>query len=141
MNMQDKHSTMVTDLAKPGKTILEQMSPNEAHMVHMVLGLAGEVGELVDAIKKPVVYRKVMDIQNVIEELGDIEFYIEGLRQALQITREETLEANYEKLMKKRYPNGYSDAAAIERADKLLDSTHSDKPLYGELPPGSESDA
>jgi NTP pyrophosphatase (non-canonical NTP hydrolase) len=139
-NIETQHSEMVTLLAKPGKTILEQMLANEAHMLHMVLGIAGEAGELIDAIKKHVMYRKVLDRGNVIEELGDIEFYMEGLRQSLQITREETLDHNYDKLMKKRYPNGYTDAAAINRADKALESTHSGEPLFGEVP-GSLSDA
>lgn len=42
---------------------------------------------------------------------------MEGLRQRLGITREETITGNIVKLGK-RYADGYSDKAAQERADK-----------------------
>ena len=75
-------------------------------------------GELLDAIKKFVVYNKELDIANVIEELGDLEFYMEGLRQCLRISREETLRENMVKLGKRYREAVYSDKAANERADK-----------------------
>ena len=59
----------------------------------------------------------IIDIDNIIEELGDLEFYMEGLRQLLGIYRPEVLKANLKKL-RERYPAGYSDSAAIDRADK-----------------------
>jgi len=114
--MANLHEDMVKDLVKPGGEILSMLVPSEVNMIHMSLGLAGEVGELVDAIKKSVIYQN-MDMENVIEELGDIEFYMEGLRQQLSISREQVLEANILKL-RKRYQNGYSDKAAQARADK-----------------------
>lgn len=81
-----------------------------------------EGGELFDAVKRWVFFDKPLDLENVKEEMGDIEFYLEGLRQNLGITREETLDANMNKLMKgdrPRYPGGvFSDAATIARADK-----------------------
>lgn len=132
--LEDQYADMVTELAKSGEVIRNQMTPNDAHMLHMVVGICGEAGELTDAIKKAVIYRKVLDRANVIEELGDIEFYLEGLRQALQITRTETLEDNFDKLKNKRYKNGYTDAAAINRDDKLLESKHSGEPIFGDVP-------
>jgi NTP pyrophosphatase (non-canonical NTP hydrolase) len=114
------YNQMVAKLAKPGADILASLSPEKCHLWHMATGIAGEAGELIDAIKKPVCYSKEVDRVNVIEELGDLEFYMEGLRQGLGITREETLEANKVKLLGKRYASGsYSDAAAIARADKV----------------------
>ena len=113
-----KHSEMVKALAKPGKDIVATLSPEGAHLLHMAVGVSGESGELLDTIKKAVVYNKPLDSENVIEELGDLEFYMEGLRQALGITREETLNANIAKL-EVRYSSGsYSDAQAQDRADK-----------------------
>ena len=64
------------------------------------------------------VYNKELDIANVIEELGDLEFYMEGLRQCLRISREETLRENMVKLGKRYREAVYSDKAANERADK-----------------------
>ena len=114
----DKHSKMVTLLAKPGEDILATLTPEKCHLWHMGTGVVGEAGELIDAIKRYVIYNKDIDRENVIEELGDLEFFIEGVRQSTNITRAETLEHNYHKLMTKRYPNGYSDAAAQARNDK-----------------------
>lgn len=108
---------MVKGLAKPGEAIVDSLTPEKAHQLHMAVGISGEAGELLDAIKKSVIYNKPLDRENVIEELGDLEFYMEGLRQGLGITRRETIQANAAKL-NKRYEQGYSDKAAQERADK-----------------------
>jgi NTP pyrophosphatase (non-canonical NTP hydrolase) len=112
------HSELVRSLKKAPDEIIHSLSPLKADVIHMVLGVAGEAGELVDAIKKWSIYQKPLDFQNVIEELGDLEFYMEGLRQSLLISREAILRANIDKL-NKRYSQGYSDKAAIERADKV----------------------
>ena len=84
----------------------------------MAMGVSGESGELLDAIKKATIYRKPIDMDNVIEELGDLEFYMEGLRQGLGITREQTLEANIKKLSVRYASLSYSDQQAQDRADK-----------------------
>lgn len=51
-------------------------------------------------MKKATIYRKELDVENIIEELGDLEFYLEGLRSHLGITRQQVLEANRDKLAK-----------------------------------------
>ena len=116
--MKIDHSEMVRTLAKSGDVIADEMTGTDAHLLHMAVGVCGEAGELIDAIKKAVIYRKPLDRQNVIEELGDLEFYMEGLRQGLEITREECLEANIQKLGKRYEGLKYSNEAAQLRADK-----------------------
>lgn len=116
--MTINHADMVAALAKPGSQIAEELTGEDAHLMHMAIGISGESGELLDAIKKKVIYRKDLDRVNVVEELGDLEFYMEGLRQGLGITREECLAANIEKLGT-RYENfQYSNQKAQDRADK-----------------------
>ena len=112
------HRLMVAELAKSGEDIVKTLSPSMAHNLHMAVGVSGEAGELLDAIKKYTVYNKPLDLENVIEELGDLEFYMEGLRQGLGITREETLKMNYNKLSVRYSSGSYSDKQAQERADK-----------------------
>lgn len=112
------HPTLVKALAKPGQEIRVVLTGNDCHLWHMASCVCGEAGELLDAIKKSVIYRKGLDRENVIEELGDLEFYLEGLRQGLSITRDETIQHNINKLSK-RYGEKYSDAAAQARADKM----------------------
>ncbi len=113
------YASMVAGLFKPGTDILAQLTPSDAELIHAGMGASGEAGELLDAIKKATIYRKDIDRENVIEELGDLEFFMEAVRQNMGITRAETLEHNFNKLMRKRYPNGYSDEAARLRADKV----------------------
>jgi NTP pyrophosphatase (non-canonical NTP hydrolase) len=57
-------------------------------VMHATMGMAGEAGELLDAIKKNYVYNKALDYTNIIEELGDFEWYAEALRQSLGVTRD-----------------------------------------------------
>ncbi len=83
----------------------------------MAIGISGESGELLDAMKKRVVYRKELDRENVIEELGDLEFYLEGIRQGLGVTREQCIDANITKLSNRYASLKYSDDAAQQRAD------------------------
>jgi NTP pyrophosphatase (non-canonical NTP hydrolase) len=118
LNTPDAHAYMVRVLAKTGREIRDSMTSTDAHLIHMTMGISGEAGELLDAIKKAVIYGKPLDRANVIEELGDIEFYLEGLRQGLMIRREETLTANISKLSVRYDGLKYSDAAAQARADK-----------------------
>jgi len=114
----ENYAAMVRALAKPGADIIAEQTANDAHLMHMAVGVSGEAGELLDAIKRGAVYRKAYDRDNIVEELGDLEFYLEGLRQGAGITREETLDANTKKLSKRYAGRKYTNQAAQERADK-----------------------
>lgn len=117
--MNITHPELVAALIKPGSVIAANITANEADMLHMAVGVSGEAGELLDAVKKATIYKKPIDRENVIEELGDLEFYMEGLRQNLGITRQETLDANVAKLSVRYAGLTYTDAAAQQRADKV----------------------
>lgn len=112
------HADMVRALVKPGADIAAALTPDQADMWHMASCIPGEAGELFDAVKKHVIYGKDLDRENVVEELGDLEFYMEGLRQRLGITRQETIDANIAKLSVRYRGLRYSDKAARDRADK-----------------------
>ena len=115
---QIEFEDMVAALVKPGQAILNTLTPEKSDMLHMLIALPGEVGELLDAIKKHIIYETELDRANVVEELGDIEFFLARIRQLLNISREETLKATIEKL-RIRYENlSYSNEAAQIRADK-----------------------
>lgn len=111
------YSDFVAVLKKPDHEVLQSLREGDCDLIHMTMGIAGEAGELLDAIKKYTIYRKPLDIENVIEELGDLEFYMEGLRQRIGVDRGTIIDLNIKKLSK-RYPNGYNNKSAIERADK-----------------------
>jgi NTP pyrophosphatase (non-canonical NTP hydrolase) len=109
---------MVRALAKPGKEILASLTPEKCHTLHMAVGVAGEAGELLDAVKKHVIYNKPLDIENVVEEVGDKLFYIVGLLDGLGLTIDQCLGANMAKLGIRYEAGSYSDTAAQTRADK-----------------------
>lgn len=120
--LEIEFSNMVAALAKQGENILFELTPIQADLWHMATGVAGEAGELLDAVKKHVIYQKDLDKENMIEELGDLEFYMERIRKILGVTRGEILSHNLNKLLKgknARYSEGsYSNNQAKKRADK-----------------------
>lgn len=92
-------------------------------LIHASFGLAGEVGELIDPIKKAMFYGKPLDVENVKEEAADALWYIGGpLCRALGITLED-LARHVTTKLQKRYPEKYTDEAAIDRADKKEEPT------------------
>jgi len=73
-----EHCNMVADLVKPGGDIISDMSGEAAAKLHMAIGISGECGELADAINYASITKTKVDEENVIEEIGDILFYVEG---------------------------------------------------------------
>lgn len=124
MNMRESelvqlnHAELVATLKKPGIDILRDLNSSDCDLIHMTMGVSGEAGELLDAIKKFTIYRKPLDLQNVIEELGDIEWFLQGIRQILDLDRTMILQANIDKLNKRYKLGTYSDTQAQDRADK-----------------------
>jgi len=96
----------------------KDMGTTRDNLAHAAMGVSGEAGELLDGIKKFWAYNKPLDLENIVEELGDLEFYMEALRQELGVSRNETLEYNMIKLNKRYHSGKYSDQQAQERADK-----------------------
>jgi NTP pyrophosphatase (non-canonical NTP hydrolase) len=89
-------------------------------ILHAAVGVSGEGGELLDAVKKCWIYNKPLSpevIENLKEEAGDALFYIQHLCNILGCSMQDLINGNIDKLCK-RYPQGYSDAAALARADK-----------------------
>ena len=117
---QDKvpYSLFVETLCKPGFQVLVDMKPADAHLVHMAMGVAGEAGELLDAIKKAAIYRKPLDRENVLEECGDLLFYIQGVLNYYDMTLDQVIELNRLKLSQRYSEGKYSDQQAQTRADK-----------------------
>lgn len=106
------HTNLVQRLFKP-------MDNKQDMLLHAVVGISGEAGELLDAIKKHVYYDKELDIENVIEELGDLQFYIQAVMQLINVTDATVKAMNIHKL-EQRYPSGqYSNEQAQARADKV----------------------
>lgn len=120
--------------------LVKERGEESKNLEHMVIGVCGEAGELADGIKRNTIYGKELNRENIVEELGDLEFYMAGLRQMLGISRYETLSYNVVKLQQ-RYTSGeYSDTAAQERADKAPGTIIIDmSKVPAAAPPSSEA--
>ncbi len=113
-----KQANMVNALAKPGQQLVDEMTQLKAHLNHMIIGLGGEVGEIMDCVKKFTIYNKELDKENLKEEIGDLLFYAFGIINSLDINVYECMLHNQAKLAERYKSKTYSDQAAIERADK-----------------------
>ena len=75
-------------------------------LINSVMGLCGESGETIDIIKKHLFHGHPLDKEALKKELGDIAWYLAEAATALDISLEDILQANIDKL-KQRYPEGF----------------------------------
>lgn len=81
---------------------------------HAIYGLVTEAGELMDQIKKAKFCGREFDLVNVVEEAGDIMWYLAVLCDELGVDFEEVWEKNIKKLAT-RYPEKYSHEKGLKR--------------------------
>lgn len=93
---------------------LLQRNNANVRIIHGVLGLASEVGELHDAVKKSIFYNKDLDIVNIKEELGDLLWYMALIMDVVGASMEECQELVIAKL-RTRYPEKFTEDKAINR--------------------------
>ena len=86
-------------------------------IIECCLGLSGEVGEVVDLIKKSLMYSQPLDQRKLLLELGDVFHYFLRLAHLNHISLPTLMDANAQKL-RARFPDGYTNAAAIAKADQ-----------------------
>ncbi len=93
-----------------------QVKPIEAELrlVNMVLGLAGESGEIADMVKKAVYHKHELDLGELVDELGDLLWYVSAICTLFNIDMDKVMERNIEKL-KSRYPEGFTFEDSINR--------------------------
>lgn len=87
-----------------------------------LLGLAGEVGEVIELIKKdrrPKERRKKIDADDLTKELGDVLWYLARVASEYDIDLQDVADRNIEKLtirhqvneIKEKYPRVYEELA------------------------------
>ena len=79
-----------------------------------VFGLVGEVGEVVDLLKKFFFHGHEVDSTRLKSELGDILWYVSAVASLFNLDLQEIAQYNIEKL-EKRYPEGFSVEASKGR--------------------------
>ena len=89
-------------------------------LMHAILGLADESGELIGPLKKHLFYDKSLDYANLQEEAGDLAWFLNLLIHALGTSWDSVLEANIAKL-EKRYPDLRFNADHAINRDKVAE--------------------
>ena len=114
-NVEDASSIISLYPLLVEKTRRSDLSVDE-QMINASLGLAGEVGEVVDIIKKYMYQGHELEIEELLDELGDVMYYLCWLCMLFQIDFSEICFNNMNKLTK-RYPNGFEEERSINRAE------------------------
>ena len=78
------------------------------------LGLAGECGEACDIVKKALFQGHALDRAGLIEEAGDVLWYLAELAAGLGVSLEDMAVQNVMKL-RRRYPNGFDAGRSRNR--------------------------
>ena len=82
------HPELVAALVKPGNDILAGLTAESADLWHAATGVAGEGTEICLAFLNFAI-EGTLDKENLVEELGDMEFYLQQLRTNVGIERDE----------------------------------------------------
>lgn len=80
------------------------------------ISLCEEAGEVAGVLKKHIFHGHELDEDKLINELGDVFYYLCTIARLIDLNVENIASYNELKLFK-RYPEGYSDKASIERVD------------------------
>ena len=86
----------------------------EKRLIVSALGLAGEAGEFANLVKKMTAHGHDFDPDALMDELGDVLWYLAEAATATGISLETIASHNVEKLIK-RYPEGFSEEKSINR--------------------------
>ena len=91
-------------------------------ILHGILGMADEAGELISVVKSALYYNKEIDLINIKEELGDMWWYYCLELDEIAVLEHKTPSEVFEEIfamnkakLKTRYPNKYSDEKALNR--------------------------
>ncbi len=104
----------VNDYQALAMTTLNPALSKKEVLINSVMGLCGESGEAIDIVKKWMAHGHDLDKAHLAKELGDIAWYLAEAATALDVSLEEILQANLDKL-KKRYPEGFETKRSLVR--------------------------
>lgn len=86
-------------------------------LANAALGLTGEAGEVADIIKKHLYQGHDLYPSEVIEELGDVIWYVALMADYFNVTLGFVMQQNITKL-KARYPEGFDPVKSVNREEK-----------------------
>jgi NTP pyrophosphatase (non-canonical NTP hydrolase) len=86
---------------------------DKTRLIHGMLGLTSESGEIADTLKRWLYYSQPLDEDNLKEEIGDLLWYVALLCNTLGIQMSDCMESNIRKL-RKRFPEKFDIELAKE---------------------------
>ena len=89
---------------------------NQGLIENGVMGLCGEAGECIDILKKTEFQGHAFDPMKMVDELGDVLWYVAQLATGLGVTLEYVAQHNVDKLLV-RYPDGFDSEKSIHRKE------------------------
>lgn len=98
------------------KTLNPALSKRDV-LINSVMGLCGEAGEAIDIVKKWMAQGHALDTAHLVQELGDVAWYLAEAATALDLPLEEIFQRNIEKL-RRRYPDGFRSQNSCTRLDE-----------------------
>ena len=104
----------INEYQKLAMTTLNLALSKKDVLINGVMGLCGESGEAIDIVKKHLAQGHPLDRDKLVKELGDIAWYLAETATALDVTLEEVLQGNIEKL-RRRYPEGFDTNHSLNR--------------------------
>ena len=107
----------INEYQKLAMTTLNPELSQKDVLINGVMGLCGESGEAIDIVKKWLAQGHELDREKLSKELGDICWYLAETATALDLSLEDIMTANIEKL-RLRYPEGFDSNRSIHREDK-----------------------
>lgn len=109
-----KEKALKTVVGLEARPDLDVQDTQTVNLIHSILGIAGEVGELAEELVKSKLENRELNRVNILEELGDIMWYISLAVTTLDSSFEEITTKNIDKL-KVRYPEKFTKEKAINR--------------------------
>ena len=106
----------INEYQKLAMTTLNPALSEKDVLINGVMGLCGESGEAIDIVKKWLAQGHELDKETLAKELGDICWYLAETATALDLSLEDIMAANIEKL-RKRYPEGFDTERSVNRTE------------------------
>lgn len=97
------------------RTLNPQLDKKDV-LINGVMGLCGESGEAIDIVKRWLAQGHPLDKDHLAKELGDIAWYLAETAAALDLSLEQVLEGNIQKL-RQRYPEGFDTDKSQHRSE------------------------
>ena len=86
-------------------------------LLHVAMGMVTEAAEIMDQLKKHIIYGKALDEQRLVSDLGDSSWYERVGCDVLRVALSEMIERNVRELQA-RFPEKFTEHHALNRDEE-----------------------